>query len=154
MLTLRPHQQAAVESVYDYLRRHDDNPAVVLPTAAGKSWSIVPLAKDAVFRWEGQVLVLAHVKELLEQNAAKIRRLCRSSPIGVHSASLNRRDTEHPAIVAGIQSVYKRACELDAFDLVIVDEAQTAIAPAIAVANRLRQLIGIARRKGEEKADA
>ena len=26
-------------------------------------------------------------------------------------------------IVAGIQSVYKRACELDAFDLVMVDEA-------------------------------
>src|SRR5262249_3052459 len=26
-------------------------------------------------------------------------------------------------IVAGIQSVYKRACELDAFDLVIIDEA-------------------------------
>ena len=26
-------------------------------------------------------------------------------------------------IVAGIQSVYKRACELDAFDLIIVDEA-------------------------------
>jgi DNA repair protein RadD len=31
-------------------------------------------------------------------------------------------------IVAGIQSVYKRACELDAFDLIIVDEAHL-IAP-------------------------
>jgi len=26
-------------------------------------------------------------------------------------------------IVAGIQSIYKRSCELDAFDLIIVDEA-------------------------------
>jgi DNA repair protein RadD len=33
------------------------------------------------------------------------------------------QDTANPVIVAGIQSVYKRACELDAFDLVMVDEA-------------------------------
>ena len=123
MLMLRPYQQAAVEAVYDYLRRHDDNPAVVLPTASGKSWVIAQLVADAVRTWGGRVLVLAHVKELLEQNAEKIRLLCPEIPIGVYSAGLKRRDTDEPAIVAGIQSVYKRACELDAFDLVIVDEA-------------------------------
>jgi DNA repair protein RadD len=42
--------------------------------------------------------------------------------VGVYSAGIKRRDTEHAVIVAGIQSVYKRACELDAFDLVLVDE--------------------------------
>ncbi len=36
MLTLRPYQQAAVDAVYDYLRQHDDNPCVVIPTAGGK----------------------------------------------------------------------------------------------------------------------
>jgi len=120
---LRPYQQAAVEAVYEHLRTRDDNPAVVLPTAAGKSWVIAQLVKDAVLRWNGRVLVLAHVKELLEQNADKIRRLCPEVPIGIYSAGLNRRETDKPVIVAGIQSVYKRACELDAFDLVIVDEA-------------------------------
>ena len=122
MSSLRPYQQAAVDAVYDYLRRHDDNPAVVLPTAAGKSWIIAQIAKDAVARWGGRVLVLAHVKELLQQNADKIRRLCSELNVGLYSAGLNRRDTEHSVIVAGIQSVYKRACELDAFDLVVVDE--------------------------------
>ena len=122
-MSLRPYQQAAVAAVYDYLRQHDDNPAVVLPTAAGKSWIIAQLVKDAVSQWQGRVLVLAHVKELLEQNADKIRRLCSELPIGVYSAGLNRRDTDKPVIVAGIQSVYKRACELDGFDLVVVDEA-------------------------------
>jgi DNA repair protein RadD len=125
---LRPYQQAAVEAVYDYLRRHDDNPAVVLPTASGKSGIIAQLVADAVRSWGGRVLVLAHVKELLEQNAEKVRLLCPEVPIGVYSAGLKRRDTDEPAIVAGIQSVYKRACELDAFDLVIVDEAHL-IAP-------------------------
>ena len=120
---LRPYQQAAVEAVYEHLRTRDDNPAVVLPTAAGKSWVIAQVVKDAVIQWNGRVLVLAHVKELLEQNAEKICRLCPEVPIGIYSAGLNRRETDKPVIVAGIQSVYKRACELDAFDLVIVDEA-------------------------------
>ncbi len=120
---LRPYQQAAVEAVYEHLRTRDDNPAVVLPTAAGKSWVIAQIVQDAVLRWNGRVLVLAHVKELLEQNAEKICRLCPEVPIGIYSAGLNRRETDKPVIVAGIQSVYKRACELDAFDLAIVDEA-------------------------------
>jgi len=123
MSTLRPYQQAAVEAVYEHLRTRDDNPAVVMPTAAGKSWVIAQLVKDAVLRWNGRVLVLAHVKELLEQNAEKICRMCPEVPIGIYSAGLNCRETDAPTIIAGIQSVYRRACELNAFDLVIVDEA-------------------------------
>jgi DNA repair protein RadD len=44
-------------------------------------------------------------------------------PQGCYSAGLGRRETTHPVIVAGVQSVFRRACELDAFDLVIIDEA-------------------------------
>jgi DNA repair protein RadD len=123
MTQLRAYQQAAVEAVYEHLRTREDNPAVVMATAGGKSWVIAQLVKDAVLRWNGRVLVLAHVKELLEQNAEKIRRLCPEVPIGIYSAGLGRRETDAPAIIAGIQSVYRRACELDTFDLVIVDEA-------------------------------
>jgi DNA repair protein RadD len=121
-LQLRPYQLAAVDAVYEYLRQHDDNPSVVMPTASGKSWVIAKLVSDAVLQWSGRVLVLAHVKELLQQNADKIRRVCPELKIGIHSAGMNRRDIDEPVIIAGIQSVYKRACELDAFDLVIVDE--------------------------------
>ncbi|NLF33248.1 MAG: hypothetical protein GX591_20475, partial [Planctomycetes bacterium] len=32
-MTLRPYQAEAIEAVYDHLRRRDDNPCVVLPTA-------------------------------------------------------------------------------------------------------------------------
>ncbi|MFN5915278.1 MAG: DEAD/DEAH box helicase family protein [Planctomycetota bacterium] len=42
---------------------------------------------------------------------------------GIYSAGLKRRDTNNSVIIAGIQSIYKRACELDRFDLIIVDEA-------------------------------
>ena len=123
MIVPRPYQSEAVEAVYEHLRTKDNNPCVVLPTGTGKSLVLAQIAKDSVEKWNGRVLILAHVKELLEQNADKIRKLCPELKIGIYSAGLRSRDTTEQVIVAGIQSVYNKACELDAFDLVIVDEA-------------------------------
>ena len=122
-MQLRDYQVEAVEAVYKHLRKRNDNPAVVLPTGSGKSLIISQIAKDAVVQWRGRVLVLAHVKELLEQAVDKLQKLCPDLMVGVHSAGLKSRDILSPVIVAGIQSVYKKACELGAFDLIIVDEA-------------------------------
>ncbi len=122
-MKLRSYQQSAVEAVYEHLRSRDDNPVAVLPTGAGKSLVLAKIASDAVNQWNGRVLILAHVKELLEQNADKVRRLCPDIKVGLYSAGLKKRDTNTPVLVAGIQSVYKRACDLDPFDLIIVDEA-------------------------------
>lgn len=123
MFELRPYQQQAVEAVYEHLRTRDDNPCVVLPTGTGKGIIIAQIASDAVQKWSGRVLILAHVKELLEQNADKIRALCPELDVGVYSAGLNSRDTDHAVIVAGIQSVYNKACELGPFNIIAVDEA-------------------------------
>ncbi len=125
MFELRPYQQEAVDSIYRHLRERNDNPCVVIPTGGGKTPVMATICKDAVDRWNGRVLILAHVKELLEQAMDKIHEVAPDMfmKTGVYSAGLKRRDTEHPIIIAGIQSIYKRACELDAFDLVIIDEA-------------------------------
>ncbi len=123
MITLRPYQEAAKAAVYEHLRMRDDNPCVVIPTAGGKTPIIASICKDAAGPWNGRVLILAHVKELLEQATEKLNVICPEVKFGVYSAGLKRRDTEHSVIVAGIQSVYKKACELDAFDLIVVDEA-------------------------------
>ena len=122
-IALRPYQEAAVAAVYEHLRSRDDNPVVVLPTGSGKTCILAQLCRDAVKRWNGRVIVLAHVKELLEQTARTLVRMAPDLDIGVYSAGLGRRDTAHAVIVAGIQSVYRRAPELDAFDLCLVDEA-------------------------------
>lgn len=122
-MELRPYQQAAVNAVYQHLRERNDNPCVVLPTGTGKSVVIAQIVTDAVKLWGGRVLVLAHVKELLEQNSAKVAALCPDIPVGLFSAGLKSRDTREPVIVAGIQSVYNKACDLGSFDLIIVDEA-------------------------------
>jgi DNA repair protein RadD len=122
-MELRPYQRQCVEAVYEYLRTRDDNPCAVVPTAGGKTPIMATICKDAVLQWNGRVLILAHVKELLEQSADKLRAVCPEIEFGIYSAGLKRRDTRNPVIIAGIQSVYRRACELDAFDLVLVDEA-------------------------------
>lgn len=123
MLELRPYQQQAVNAVYDYLRNRDGNPCVVIPTAGGKTPVMATICHDAVALWSGRVLILAHVKELLEQTADTLSRISDGLDVGVYSAGLNRRDTEHAILVAGIQSVYRRACELGKFDLILIDEA-------------------------------
>jgi len=121
-MELRPYQQESINAVYRHLRERDDNPCVVIPTGGGKTLVMATICRNAVTKWDGRVLILAHVKELLDQTAGTLRHIAPDLDVGVYSAGLKRRDTDHPVIVAGIQSVYQRACELDRFDLIVVDE--------------------------------
>lgn len=125
VMQLRPYQTEAVAAVYDHLRQRDDHPCVVIPTAGGKTPVMATICRDAVQQWHGRVLILAHVKELLEQATDKLHAMAPDlqSRIGVYSAGLKSRDTKQPIIVAGIQSVFRRAAELDRFDLILIDEA-------------------------------
>ncbi len=124
-ITLRPYQSEAVAAIYDHLRQRNDHPCVVIPTAGGKTPVMATICRDVVQQWNGRVLILAHVRELIEQAADKLHAMAPdlASRIGVYSAGLGSRDTEHPIIIAGIQSVYRRAAELDRFDLILIDEA-------------------------------
>ena len=120
---LRPYQQDAVDAVWNHIAASDTNPAVVLPTGSGKTHVIAELCRDAVQKWNGRVIVVAHVKELLEQAAGKLQAVAPDLPVGVFSAGLGRRDLGYAVTIAGIQSVYQRAHDLGPLDLVIVDEA-------------------------------
>lgn len=122
-MQLRPYQLEAVEAVYRHLREREDNPCVVIPTAGGKTPVIATICRDAVQVWGGKVLILAHVRELLEQAADKLRAVAPDLPFGLYSAGLNRRDLGYAVTIAGIQSVYQKADDVGAADLVIVDEA-------------------------------
>ena len=122
-MKLRPYQQEAVNAVYEHLRTRDDNPCVVIPTGGGKTPVIATICRDAVSLWEGRVIILAHVKELLEQAAEKLRAIAPDLPVGIYSAGLGRRDLGYAVTIAGIQSVFRRACDLGPVDLIIVDEA-------------------------------
>ena len=122
-MILRPYQREAVDAVYAHLRERDDNPCVVIPTAGGKTPVMATICRDAVQLWNGKVLILAHVKELLEQAAEKLFAVAPDLPVGIYSAGLKRRDLGYAITIAGIQSVYQKGCDVGAVDLVIVDEA-------------------------------
>ena len=111
MLSLRPYQRAAVDAVYRYLREHDDNPVVVIPTAGGKTPLLATICRDAVDVWDGRVLVVSHVKELLEQAVDKLKLVAPELPVGVYSAGLGRRGVDRGiAPLRGLQpSPYARA---------------------------------------------
>lgn len=107
-MILRPYQREAVDAVYEFLRTRDDNPCVVIPTAGGKTPVMATICRDAVQVWNGRVLILAHVRELLEQAAEKLNLVAPDLPVGVYSAGLKRRDLGYAVTIAGIQSVYQR----------------------------------------------
>ena len=122
MIKLRDYQHEAIEHTWRWLKTAKTAPVIVLPTGSGKSIVIAELARRVV-ELNRRVIVLAHRKELLEQNASELRGLVPSLDVGIYSAGLRQRDTEHAVVFAGIQSVVNRASEFGSRSLVIVDEA-------------------------------
>lgn len=121
--TLRWYQREASNATWDMLFPYTGiNPVATLPTGAGKSHVLADWSYRTVER-KGRALILAHQKELLTQNARKIEALLPRGMVGIYSAGLKRRELENPVIVAGIQSIHKRAHELGEIHLVAVDEA-------------------------------
>lgn len=125
MLELRPYQRAAIDGLYNYWSdKKGDNPIIVAPTGSGKSLIIAHLIKDAMNYPGTRVLILTHVKELLEQNASELVAFYPEADVGFYSASLKKKVLRKPITFAGIQSIYKKAYQIvPAPDLVIVDEA-------------------------------
>jgi len=122
-MQLREYQKQAVDACYKYLKEKEGNCCIVLPTGSGKSVVLAQICSDAVSLWNGRVLVLAHVQELIEQNAGKIKHFLGDNFVGIYSAGLKQKDMHHPVIAASIQSIYKKAFEFEPFDLIIIDEA-------------------------------
>ncbi|MBS3804767.1 MAG: DEAD/DEAH box helicase [Oleiphilaceae bacterium] len=114
---LRPYQQEAVDATLRHFRKSDESAVIVLPTGAGKSLVIAELARLA----RRKILVLTHVKELVEQNHAKYESYGLMG--GVFSAGLKRRESRHQVTFASVQSVSANLDQFrDEYSLVIIDE--------------------------------
>lgn len=117
MYKLRDYQKQAVDSAVSYFKKKRDPAMVVLPTGAGKSLVIAELARIA----KGRVLVLAHVKELVEQNYQKY--VSYGLEAGVFSASLGKKDRTQKAIFGSVQSIARASDEFfEDFSLLVIDE--------------------------------
>jgi DNA repair protein RadD len=124
MLTLRPYQQAAIEAIYGYFAEKAGHPIVVIPTAGGKSLVLAAFIEGVLRQWPDQrILVITHVRELIAQNFAEMIGLWPDAPAGIYSAGLGRRDLGARILFAGIQSIHRRAYDVQQCDLVLIDEA-------------------------------
>jgi len=121
---LREYQQRTIDQLYAWFEAgNTGNPCLVLPTGSGKSHIIAALCKDALQTWpETRILMLTHVKELIVQNAEKMRQHWPNCPLGIYSAGLGRKELGEPITFAGIQSVRSKAKQIGHCDLVIIDE--------------------------------
>ncbi|QSX35165.1 DEAD/DEAH box helicase family protein [Shewanella avicenniae] len=116
-IQLRDYQQQAVDSVLRHFRHHSSSAVIVLPTGAGKSIVIAELARVA----RGKVLVLTHVKELVEQNAEKVALM--DTELSIYSAGLKQKHVDGKTVIASVQSAARNQTQFNAgFSLVIIDE--------------------------------
>lgn len=121
---LRDYQQRAIDQLHDwFVANPTGNPCLELPTGAGKSHVIAAFIRQAVTDWpETKVLMLTHVKELIEQNHGKMLEHWPDSPVGIYSASIGKKVLGQPITFAGIQSIHRHAEKVGHVDLVLIDE--------------------------------
>lgn len=114
---LRPYQEEAVQATIKHFRTSNDAAVIVLPTGAGKSLVIAELARLARRR----ILVLAHVKELVEQNHSKYQQY--GFEASIFAAGLNRKENTQQVVFGSVQSVARNLDRFkNEFSLLIIDE--------------------------------
>ncbi|WP_425431981.1 DEAD/DEAH box helicase family protein [Halomonas korlensis] len=102
----------------EYFRGSSEPAVVVLPTGSGKSLVIAELARLA----RGRVLLLAHVRELVEQNHAKY--LAYDLEADIYSAGLGRKESGRQVVFGSVQSVVRSLHDFadGSFTLLVIDE--------------------------------
>jgi len=119
-MPLRWYQQACLDKMLSSLETSDT--VAQLPTGAGKSHIIAELIKIIAGEFGMRVAVVAHVKELLEQNRRVLHDEWPDAPSGLWCAGLGEKKPAQ-VVFASIQSIYKSTPDIGRYDLIIIDEA-------------------------------
>ena len=126
MMKSRYYQDEAEASLYAFFATHTDvnrNPVIAMPTGTGKSIVIAKFIKGVLSQWPMQkIMMLTHVKELIAQNADKLRAFWPQAPLGIYSAGLGEKNPGMPITFAGIQSAQKHPELFGWQDILIIDE--------------------------------
>lgn len=104
---LRWYQSEAIYAIFAYFANGGTgNPIIAMPTGTGKSLVIAEFIRQAFGLYpQVRIMMLTHVKKLIQQNATKLIETWSTAPLGIYSAGLNSRDMILPIVFGGVQSV-------------------------------------------------
>jgi DNA repair protein RadD len=89
-----------------------------------------------------RVLILAHRRELLEQNHGVLRLLDPEADVGICSASLAHDNTSACIVVGGTATIYRRLQRLGHIDIVLLDEGHRLSDASSSMLARIREALG------------
>lgn len=129
-MKLRPYQDEAIQAVYQFFAGQPDpshNPVIAMPTGTGKAVVIAGFTKGVLQTWPNQRIMMAtHVKELVDQNADKMRIIWPQAPLGIFSAGLGEKTAGMPITFGGVKSILNALRQdplaFGRIDLFIIDE--------------------------------
>lgn len=128
-MTIKPrdYQIDAVNSIFNYWSENNNqgNPVVVMPVGSGKSLTMahfVRTCEDKFGQHLSKILIVTHVKELIEQDYQAVVDYWNGANIGIYSASLKAKCTQNKIICCGVQSIAKNYKELGKVNCIIIDE--------------------------------
>lgn len=131
MYELRPYQASGVKECGDAFRAGFRAPALVIPTAGGKTPCAAHIIRSVTQRgW--RTLFLAHRKELIDQASSKLHEW--EVPHGIVMAG-RMADRRHAVQVASVATMINRLDRYDPFDLIVIDECHRSGAPSYGAIN-------------------
>lgn len=119
--TPRWYQDEGSDTIIKVIKDKNKHPICAIPTGAGKTLIICLI----ILKWlkdnpNKNVLVLSHVKEILEQNYKSLKENL-DEEIGLYSAGFNSKEIKR-VTVAGIQSARNNKDSFKNFGIIIIDE--------------------------------
>ncbi len=126
---LRPYQEAAIKAIWQHVYCNEGYPLIVAPVGAGKSLIIAEFIRQVHDKFpRTKIVVLAHDKELLKQNADELRQQYPEAHYGFYCAGLGQKRLTQDITFASIQSIYDKITDLDATrrpSVILIDEVHT-----------------------------
>ena len=125
MIYPRPYQLECVESLFQYfIRGGVGNPLVAMPTGTGKSLIPAFFMQRALSQWPDQrMILLTHVKELVEQNHKALKAVWPTAPCSIFSAGLGSKEGHAPIVLGGVASVVNSTNLIGRRDILFIDES-------------------------------
>lgn len=122
----RDYQDLQIKYSTDFIFNNTNSNTGLIgaPTGTGKSIVIGGVVEQVKFYYpQARILMLTHVKELVEQNHEKAQAMCTQHEIGLWSAGLRKKDWHHDIVFAGIDTVAVNPQNLGRRDVILIDEA-------------------------------